>query len=83
MPRHLWHFNPTSLSSLAHKHGFTLMHREKMPFDSFYISVLSEKQKKHIFPFLRGMLYGLYCWLVSLVKQDKSSSIVYVFRKRQ
>ena len=83
VPRHLWHFNPTSLSSLAHKHGFTLMHREKMPFDSFYISVLSEKQKKHIFPFLRGMLYGLYCWLVSLVKQDKSSSIVYVFRKRQ
>lgn len=83
VPRHLWHFNTSSLCNLALKHGFTLMHREKMPFDCFYISVLSEKHKRHCFPFLRGMLYGLYCWLISLVRQDTSSSLVYVFRKRQ
>ena len=83
VPRHLWHFNTTSLSELAHKHGFTLMHRERMPFDCFYISILSEKHKRHKMAFLRGILYGFHCWLVSLAHPDSSSSMVYVFRKRQ
>lgn len=82
VPRHHWHFNPTSLTTLANRHGFTLMHHERMPFDSFYISVLSERNMKHKMAFLRGMLMGLYSWLVSLWNRGKSSSIVYVFRKR-
>lgn len=82
VPRHRWHFNPSSLTMLAQRHGFTLMHHEKMPFDSFYISVLSERNMKHKMAFLRGMLMGLYSWLVSLWNRGKSSSIVYVFRKR-
>ncbi len=83
VPRHLWHFSPTSLCNLVHKHGFTLMHHESMPFDSFYISILSEKQMRHKLAFIRGFLYGLHSWLVSLSKRGKSSSLVYVFRKRQ
>ena len=83
VPRHLWHFYPTSLSQLTHKHGFTLMHRERLPFDSFYISILSERHLKHKMAFMRGLIYGFHSWLVSLVHCDKSSSLVYVFRKRQ
>ena len=83
VPRHLWHFNPTSLSDLLYKHGFTLMHHERLPFDCFYISILSEKQMRHNLAFIRGMAFGLHCWLVSLTKRGKSSSLVYVFRKRQ
>lgn len=83
VPRHLWHFSPASLTNLAHKHGFTLMHHEKLPFDSFFISILSEKHKGHKLPIIRGLLFGLYSWLVSLAKRGRSSSIVYVFRKRQ
>jgi len=82
VPRHLWHFNPSSITALAHRHGFTLMHHEKMPFDSFYISVLSEMNLRHRMPFIRGMAVGLRSWLVSLTKRGKSSSLVYVFRKR-
>lgn len=82
VPRHLWHFNPNSITELAYRHGFTLMHHEKMPFDSFYISILSEKNLRHRTAFLRGMLVGLHSWLVSLTKRSKSSSLVYVFRKR-
>ena len=83
VPRHLWHFSPTSLTNLAAKHGFTLMHHERLPYDSFYISILSEKHQRHKLPFLRGMLHGFDSWLVSLVKRGRSSSLVYVFRKRQ
>lgn len=83
VPRHLWHFSPNSISTLAHRHGFTLMHHEKMPFDSFYISILSEKQLRHRMAFLRGMIKGFQSWKISLTKRSRSSSLVYVFRKRQ
>lgn len=82
VPRHLWHFFPSTIKALALKHGFTLMHRESLPFDSFYISVLSERHMRHKMPFVRGMLYGLHSWRVSLSRRDRSSSLVYVFRKR-
>lgn len=82
VPRHLWHFNPVSLSSLLSKHGFTLMHHEPLPFDCFYISILSEKQKRHHLAFLRGFFIGLHSWAVSLTHRSKSSSLVYVFRKK-
>lgn len=82
VPRHLWHFNPSSISALAHRHGFTLMHHEKLPFDSFYISILSERHMRHRMAFIRGMLVGFHSWLVSLTKRGRSSSLVYVFRKR-
>ena len=82
VPRHLWHFNPNSINNLVYKHGFTLMHHEKMPFDSFYISILSEKHLHHRMAFLRGMIHGLHSWRVSLTKRGRSSSLVYVFRKR-
>ena len=83
VPRHLWHFDPNSISTLAHRHGFTLMHHEVMPFDSFYISILSEKHMLHRMPFIRGMVHGFYSWYVSLNRRSKASSLVYVFRKRQ
>ena len=82
VPRHLWHFNPSSLTYLTHMHGFTLMHHERMPFDSFYISILSEKNKRHKMAFLRGMIEGFRSWKISLTKRGKSSSLLYVFRKR-
>lgn len=82
VPRHLWHFNPTSLTDLAAKHGFTLMHHERLPYDSFYISILSEKHMRHKLPIIRGMIHGFDSWLVSLAKRGRSSSLVYVFRKR-
>jgi 2-polyprenyl-3-methyl-5-hydroxy-6-metoxy-1,4-benzoquinol methylase len=83
VPRHLWHFCPSSISGLALRHGFTLMHHERLPFDSFYISVLSEKSMRHRMAFIRGMAVGFRSWMVSLTRRGKSSSLVYVFRKRQ
>lgn len=83
VPRHLWHFNPNSISALAYRHGFTLMHHERMPYDSFYISILSEQHLRHKMAFIRGMIQGLRSWRISVTKRSKSSSLVYVFRKRQ
>ena len=45
VPRHLWHFSKTSMEKLFSR-DFRLEKIEPMIFDSFYVSLLSEKYKK-------------------------------------
>lgn len=82
VPRHLWHFTPNTIQQFGHKHGFVLMAEHPMPFDAFYVSMLSEKGKKSSIPFIRGMLAGTAGWISSLAKEERSSSLIYVFRKK-
>lgn len=82
VPRHLWHFTPSAMQQLGVKHGFKLAEIHPMPFDAFYVSMLSEKYKGSKIPFLKGMWSGAEAWLASLVKKEKSSSLIYVFRKK-
>ncbi len=82
VPRHLWHFSPITISKLAGNYGFTLMHHEGMPFDSFYISMLSEKNRKNKIPYLCGFFIGFHSWYVSLRHRERSSSLIYIFRKK-
>lgn len=83
VPRHRWHFDPIALNRLASRHGYILMHHEKLPFDSFYISIMSERQMRSRAAFIRGVAFGFYSWLISLTRRGRSSSLVYIFRKRQ
>ena len=82
VPRHLWHFTPSVMQQFGMKHGFKLTAYHPMPFDAFYVSWLSEKCRKSTYPFVRGMWKGMEAWLASLVKKERSSSMIYVFRKR-
>ena len=41
VPRHLWHFTPSTIMRWGEKHGFLLEKQYRMPFDGFYISMLS------------------------------------------
>lgn len=83
VPRHIWHFRPEQMSRLGGKHGFRLISMHTMPFDSFYVSLLSEKYKKSNLAFLRGILHGKISWLLSLVNKKKCSSLIYVFGKKE
>ena len=82
VPRHLWHFSPDTIRQFAHKHGFTFVEEHPMPFDAFYVSMLSEKGQKHSASFVRGMWSGTRAWFASLGRKEKSSSMIYVFQKR-
>lgn len=79
VPRHLWHFSKESMEKLFSK-NFTLEKIEPMIFDSFYVSLLSEKYKT-------GNKFSLKaCWigLKSNLKANRSkeySSHIYCFRK--
>ena len=81
VPRHIWHFAPDQMKQLGEKHGFKLASLHTMPFDSFYVSMLSEKYKKSSFALFKGILHGKISWLGSLVNRAKCSSVIYVFEK--
>lgn len=83
VPRHLWHFTPGTMQQFGAKHGFILAERHPMPFDAFYVSMLSEKYMGRRPAFVRGLLAGTLAWFSALVRKDRSSSLIYVFRKKQ
>ena len=45
VPRHLWHFNQKSISKLFSKINMSVVKTLPMVFDSYYVSLLSEKYK--------------------------------------
>ncbi|HKJ80127.1 MAG TPA: class I SAM-dependent methyltransferase [Prolixibacteraceae bacterium] len=81
VPRHIWHFAPKQMKQFGEKHGFKLAKTATMPFDSFYVSMLSEKYKKATVPIVGGVLHGKISWLKSLVNAKSCSSVIYVFEK--
>jgi len=83
VPRHLWHFTPATIQKWGAKHGFVLAARYPMPFDAFYISMLSEKNRGNKYAFIKGMSVGAWFRLKTLAKEDKSSSMIYIFRKKR
>lgn len=82
VPRHLWHFTPKTFIHLANNHGFELRKMARMPFDVFYVSMLSEKYKHSSLAFIRALCVGFIGWISSCINIDKTSSIIYVLQKK-
>lgn len=83
VPRHLWHFTPSTIAQWGEKHGFVLDGQYTMPFDGFYISMLSEQYKGSRLHTIRGFWNGFKGWLLQCRRRSASSSIIYVFGKRR
>jgi 2-polyprenyl-3-methyl-5-hydroxy-6-metoxy-1,4-benzoquinol methylase len=81
VPRHLYHFSPMSMEKLLSIHGLKLTGIKPMWFDSFYVSMLSEKYKNGKGnigkAFFNGFVSNLKAW--SDVK--KCSSVIYVISR--
>ena len=82
VPRHLWHFSPSVMQKFGAKHGFILEAEYPMPFDAFYVSMLTEKYKGSSLSFIKGLWTGTCAWFSTLGKKEYSSSMIYVFRKK-
>lgn len=83
VPRHLWHFGPNSMKKMGERNGFSLIEELPMPFDAFYVSMLSEKYKGSSSYFMKGMWNGFRAWLASRNNKENSSSLIYVFKKKE
>ncbi len=81
VPRHIWHFAPEQMEKLGEKHKFKLTSIRTMPFDSFYVSLLSERYKKSKLAPFKGVFHGKISWLKSVIKPGNCSSVIYVFEK--
>jgi 2-polyprenyl-3-methyl-5-hydroxy-6-metoxy-1,4-benzoquinol methylase len=80
VPRHLYHFNRSTLISLLHQHGFSFYKIKPMVFDAFYISLLSEKNKHGKSNFIKGLYFGFLSNFSAIFTKNYSSN-VFVFRK--
>lgn len=81
VPRHLYHFTPDTLERLFQKHGFEIMKILPMKFDSYYVSLLSEKYKNG----KQKLFNGFWRGYISNKKAGKHgysySSQIYVIKK--
>lgn len=94
VPRHLYHFTPETLSRLFARHGLQRIRLLPMKFDSFYVSMLSEKYKtlartteKGVVQsgggkngLLKGFLGGLRSNLAAGGDPAKFSSFIAIFK---
>lgn len=80
IPIHLWHFSIKSMKTLMNQHGFNVTKIKGMPFDPFYISLISEKYRKG--NAVRGLFFGFISMLAGLLKKSKSSSLIYVMKNK-
>lgn len=82
LPRHLYHFSPKTINQLLTQNGFQLVKTLPMKFDSFYVSMLSEKYKNGKINYIKACLIGLTSNLKASLKNNNSySSQIYMFRK--
>ncbi len=81
VPRHLWHFDPNTLERLMKIHGFKLKKLKKLPFDSFYNALLSEKYRRNKFALVSGFFIGLTAYITSLFNIYRASSVIYICEK--
>ncbi len=79
VPRHLYHFCPDAMRTLLQRHGLKLIRTKRMPFDSFYVSMLSERNTGGFM--LRGIWNGFRSWCVALFNKERCSSLIYVIQK--
>ncbi|HEX8677844.1 MAG TPA: class I SAM-dependent methyltransferase [Segetibacter sp.] len=82
VPRHLYHFSPKSMQILLEKKGFVVEAFKPMWFDSFYVSMLSEKYRHGKTYVLSAVWVGLLSNIKALFNAKRCSSVIYVVRKK-
>jgi 2-polyprenyl-3-methyl-5-hydroxy-6-metoxy-1,4-benzoquinol methylase len=80
VPRHLYHFTPNVLKPLIEKAGLRLEKQVPMPFDAYYIAMLSSQHRDGKTRYAESLWSGLQSnWAAR--RSGNYSSLTYVFRK--
>ncbi|MBU2914656.1 class I SAM-dependent methyltransferase [Reichenbachiella agariperforans] len=81
VPRHLYHFNQETITALMKYNGYKLEATHPMKFDSFYVSLLSEKYKTGQSNYFKAFCIGLLSNRWAKKNNHNYSSIIYIFKK--
>ncbi len=80
IPRHLMHFSQESIRNIFNTTKLKLIDTERLKWDSYYISMLSEKYRNNKNSFINGMIIGCKSNKKAR-KTGEYSSLVYAFMK--
>lgn len=85
VPRHLYHFSKKSMIQFAKKNNLELIETRPMRFDSFYVSMMSEKYKNNDKLGIQSLLKAIMIGLISNIKASQTnnySSLIYILQKK-
>jgi len=80
VPRHLWHFTQHDIAHIAESLNLDLVKTSGMVFDSFYVSLLSEKYLHG--SKMNGLFNGLQSNLSAWKNKTPYSSQIYILKKK-
>jgi 2-polyprenyl-3-methyl-5-hydroxy-6-metoxy-1,4-benzoquinol methylase len=83
VPRHLYHFSPEAMVKLMEEFNFKLIQSKQLPFDPFYVSLLSELSVRKKHNIIKALLIGWKSYWHGRKGAERGSSILYVFKKLQ
>lgn len=81
VPRHLWHFSKKSIQFLFSEQNMAIEKILPMKFDSFYVSLLSEKYKNGKNNFIKAFCIGLLSNLKAM-RTKEYSSLIYIIKNK-
>jgi len=81
VPRHLWHFSKTAIAKLFEREDMVVKEVLPMKFDSFYVSLLSERYKTGKMNYVKAFWIGLQSNLKG-AKTGEYSSHIYVLANK-
>ncbi len=76
VPRHLWHFSQKSIHLIFESVEMKVTKTHPLKFDSFYVSLLSEKHKTGKMNFIKAFAVGLYS-NIKAFRSNEFSSLIY------
>jgi len=82
LPRHLYHFKKSDISKLFKKVEMEIVKVIPMLFDSFYVSLLSEKYKTGSSKYFRAFIIGLWSNLGAFIRTKNYSSLIYIIKHK-
>jgi len=83
VPRHLYHFNDTTLYQLLLNHGFEIRKRIPQKLDAYYVSMLSEKYSAGRNRYFKALIMGFWSNVQALRQGRGHSSQIFVLSSKK
>ena len=82
VPRHLYHFNQLTFKSFVQKHNLRVINIVPMKFDSYYVSLLSERYKTGKPNYIKSIINGWKSNRWAYKNNNNYSSLIYVLKNK-
>jgi ubiquinone/menaquinone biosynthesis C-methylase UbiE len=83
VPRHLYHFGQADIVNLFEKFSFEVIKTVPMKFDSYYVSLLSEKYKNGSSRIIQAFINGFRSNIYARTNQNNYSSLIYILKTKK